>query len=162
MVYYMGGAAYIPTEQGWRLLTEIKKSKDEIVAYGSLKISATNSSMLKITKSEDALKDSDAVVGVKADKACKDLKSDLKNALKEAKKIEIAIKCGGEEDIITAYGSPALRFSSAEEIIVRRDDVIDGKTVAILADKSANELKQDLVEKLRNPNATVKITLEVK
>lgn len=30
MVYYMGGAAYIPTEQGWRLLTEIKNLKTRL------------------------------------------------------------------------------------------------------------------------------------
>jgi len=162
MVYYMGGAAYVPTEYGWRLLAKIKEAKDEIVAYGSLKISATNNNMLKIIKSEDSLKDADAIVAVKADKSCKDLKIDLKNALKEAKKVEITIECGGENDVIIAYGSPALRFSSAEEIVVRKDDFIDGRTVAILADKSANELKQDLVEKLRNPNAIVKITLMVK
>jgi len=162
MVYYMEGGAYIPTEHGWKLLTEVKQVKEEIFAHGSPNIAATNQVMTKITKGENVLKDSDAVVAVKADKACRDLKDELKNALKEAKKVEITIETEGEKDKIIAYGSPALKVNSPAEVVIRKDDFIDSRTVAILADKSANELKQELVEKLRNSNSRVKITLEIK
>jgi hypothetical protein len=43
-----------------------------------------------------------------------------------------------------------------------RLDKIDGKTVGILANKSAEELNQDLVEKLRDSKTEVKIVLEIK
>ena len=74
----------------------------------------------------------------------------------------ITIEAGGVVENITAYGSPALKLTDANEIVVRKSDLIDGKTVAILANKSANELSQALKEKLKDPKTEVKITLEVK
>lgn len=162
IIYYAGGGAYVPTESGWKLLTEIKAVKEEILARGHPKVDATNQSIIVITRAADVKKDPDAVVAVGADKACKDLKKEFRDALKGAKKVQITIEAEGESDVIIAFGSPALKLTNQEEIIIRKDSFIDSRTVAILADKSANELRQELVEKLRNPEAKVKITLEIK
>jgi hypothetical protein len=162
MVYYAEGGAYVPTESGWKLLTEIRPEKEEIYGRGHQKILATNKNMIKITRSDDINRDADAVVAIKADKACKSLKDEFKNGLRGAKKVEITIKAEDEIDKIIAYGSPALKLTSAEEILIRKDSFIDGRTLAILADKSANELRQELVEKLRKPDSVIKITLEIK
>jgi hypothetical protein len=162
MVYYAEGGAYIPTESGWKLLMEVEKTKEEIVAYGHSKIAATNDAMIIITKKSVLGKNPDAVIAVRSNKACKDLSPKFKHALKSSRKVEITIEVDGVKDSLTAFGSPAVKLTSSEEIVIRRDDVIDGRTLAIMASKSANELKQDLIEKLRNPNAEVKITLEIK
>lgn len=162
MIFYSEGGAYVPTESGWKLLTEIKAVNEEIFASGHPRVAATDQSMIGITKATDILRDPDAVVAVGADKACRDLKNDFRNALKQAKKVQITIEAEGESDVIIAFGSPALKLNNPEEIVIRKDDLIDSRTVAILADKSANELRQDLVEKLRRPEAKVKITLEIK
>jgi len=162
MVHYMSGGAYVPTESGWKLLTEIAPTKEEITAYGHPKITARNMNFFEIIKSYEIRKDADSVIAVKANKACKDLKKEIKDALKEARKIEIVIEAGEVNDKVIAYGSPALKLTHPEEIVVRKNDFIDNRTLAILANKSANELKQELIEKLRNENIKVKITLEIK
>lgn len=162
LIHYMSGGAYIPTEAGWKLLMKVGPVKEEIVAYGHPNITATHTTTFEITKAEKITKDADCIIAVKANKACKDLKKEFKNALKEAKKVEITIEAEGVKDKITAYGSPALKLTHPEDIVVRKSDFIDNRTLAILADKAANELKQDLVEKLRNPEIKVKITLEIK
>lgn len=162
MVYYMEGGAYVPTESGWKLLIEVMPTKEEIVAYGHPKITARNINCFEITKSSEIKKDMDSIIAVKANKACKDLKKEIKEALKEARKIEITIEAEGVKDKVIAYGSPVVKLTHPEEIVVRKNDFIDNRTLAILADKSANELKQELVEKLRKENTKVKITLEIK
>lgn len=162
MIFYMGGGAYVPTESGWRRLTEVKPVKEEIVAYGHPKITATNMRFFKITKKPEVEKGEDAVIAVKANKACKDLKKDVKDALRGGRKVEIRIEVDGIEDEIAGYGSPALKLNHPDEIVVRKSDLIDSRTLAILADKSANEIKQDLIEKLRDYNTKVKIILEIK
>lgn len=162
MIHYGEGGAYVPTESGWKLLTEIGPVTEEIIAYGSPKITATNLNFFTITKSSEARKDADSVIAVKANKSCKDLKREIKDALASAKKVEIKIEVDGIDDTITAYGSPALKLNHPEEIVIRKSDVIDSRTLAIFADKSANELKQELIEKLRNENTKVKIILETK
>jgi len=160
MVKYAEGGAYVPTESGWKLLSEVKSVKEEIIAHGHPSIDATNLRAIFITKAGEAKEN--GVVAVRANKSPKDFKKEIKDALKEARKIEITIEAEGVTDKIIGYGSPALKLSSSEEIAIRKDDFIDGKTVIILADKAANELDQELIEKLRKENTKVKITFEVK
>jgi hypothetical protein len=162
MVKYLDGGYYVPTESGWKLLMEVKPVKEEIVAYGHPNITATHTTTLEITKASDMGKDADCIIGIRANKGCKDLSKDFKDALKLGKKIEITLEADGIYDKIEAFGSPALKLSNSEDIVVRKSDFIDGRTLAILADKSANELRQDFVEKVRNPNMEIKITLEIK
>ncbi|MEM5883009.1 MAG: DUF371 domain-containing protein, partial [Candidatus Aenigmatarchaeota archaeon] len=136
--------------------------KEEIIAYGHPNISATHKTTFEITKSGEIRKDADCVIGVKANKACKDLSKEIKEALKEGKKVEIKISAAGIEDVIIAYGSPALKLSHVEDIVIRKSDFIDNRTLAILANKAACDLKRELVEKLKNPETEIKITIEVK
>lgn len=162
MVHYAEGAAYVPTEKGWKLLMEIKPVNEEIIAYGHSNITATDVNEFRIVKSSEIKKDANSVIAVKANKACKDLNKEFKDALKEAKKVEIVLEADGVKDRIVAYGSPALKLTSAEEIVLRKNDFIDNRTLAILSNKSANEIKQELIEKLRKSETELKITLEIK
>ncbi|MCS7105770.1 MAG: DUF371 domain-containing protein [Candidatus Aenigmarchaeota archaeon] len=162
MVFYTETGAYIPTERGWKLLMEIKPVKEEIIAYGHVNITATHKTTFEITKASEIRKDADCIIGVRANKACKDLSKEIKDALKEGKRVEIKIQAGGVEDTVIAYGSPALKLNHAEDIVVRKSDFIDNRTLAILANKSACDLKRELIEKLKNPETEVKIIIEVK
>jgi hypothetical protein len=86
----------------------------------------------------------------------------MKNALKVGKEIKITIEAEGIKDEVVAYGSPALKLSSKKSMVVRKSSFIDSRTLAILANKAARDLKRELVEKLKNPETVVRITLEVK
>jgi len=161
MVYYSEGGLYIPTESGWKLLMEVS-GREEVIAHGHPDIRATDNTGFAIVKAASPEKYQKAIIAVSADKACKDFDKKFRNSLKSGKKIEIKIEAGGIEDEIIAFCSPAFTLTSSEEIAVRKDDRIDGKTVGILANKSAAELNQDLVEKLRDPETKVKIIFEIK
>jgi uncharacterized protein len=161
MIYYSEGGLYVPTESGWKLLMEIG-GHEEVIAYGHPDIRATDNTGFAIVKAASPEKYQKAIIAVSADKACKDFDKKFRNSLKSGKKIEIKIEADGMEDKIVAFCSPAFTLTSSEEIAVRKDDRIDGKTVGILANKSAAELNQDLVEKLRNPGTKVKIIFEIK
>lgn len=162
MVQYVEGGYYVPTEKGWKLLKESKPTKEEIIAYGHPNITATHTTTFEITKAKDIKKDADCIVAVRADKACKDLDRGFIDGLKEGMVVEITFEVDGIKDTVVAYGSPALKLTHLEDIVVRKSDFIDSRTLAILADKAAFELDQDLIEKLRDPKTQVKITLEVK
>lgn len=162
MVHYMSGGAYVPTERGWRLLKAFKPVKEEIIAYGHSNISATHTTTLEITKSDTLGEEADCIIGVRANKACKDLEKEFKDTLKDGRKVEITIEAEEITDKIIAYGSPALELTHPEDIVIRKSDFIDDRTLVILADKAACNLKKELVEKLKNPKVEIKITLEIK
>ncbi len=160
VIYYSEGKAYVPTETGWKFLARVSPVKEIIYAKGNENVLATDEEMIKVSRKAE-VKDK-ATIAVNADKACKDLDEEFKNELKKAKKVEITIEAEGESEKIVAYGSPALKLKSANEIVIRKSSKIDNSTLAILADKSASEIKRSLIEKLRNSNTIVKITLEIK
>ncbi len=162
LVYYTEKGAYIPTESGWKLLMEIKPVKEEIIAYGHPNITATHKTTFELTKEEKLGKKGDCIIGVKANKACKDLSKEFKDALKEGKKVEIKIEVDGIEDKIIAFGSPALKLTDEKSIVVRKSDFIDRRTLAILSDKAAFDIKREIVERMKDPNTKMKITLEIK
>jgi len=161
MIYYSEGAVYVPTEKGWKLLMEVG-GREEVLAKGHPAIQATDDNGFIITKSSSPEKYPKAIVAVGANKSCRDFDKKFKQSLKSAKRIYITIEADGIEDEIVGFCSPALTLTSSEEIAIRKDDNVDGKTAAILANKSASELSQDLLEKLRDPEVEVKIVLEIK
>lgn len=162
LIYYRGGEVYIPTEGGWKLLMEIGPSREEIVAYGHPNITATHKTTMEITKAGELGKDADCIIGVAANKSCVDLNKEFRDSLKNGKKIFVTIEAGGIDDDFVAFGSPALVMSHTENIVIRKSDFIDSRTLAILADKAAVDLDRDLVKKLKDPKTMIKITLEIK
>lgn len=161
LVRHMKGGAYVPTEKGWKLLRGTAIGKEVITAYGHEGILARDESCFEITTNKSPGGE-DSVIAVRSDKCCNNLSSDFKIATKSASKMFITIEAGGVIENITAYGSPALELTDANEIVVRKSDLIDGKTVAILADKSAYEFSKSMKTKLKDPKTEVKITFEIK
>lgn len=158
MVYQRGGTVYIPTEKGWKVLMTIGP-KEIVTAYGHPDILATSKNCIKITKRDQIGKD-DAIIGIKADKACRDLSEEFKKALKSGKKLKITIEAEGVSESILSFCSPALILEGAECFEVRKDDEINESTVGILSEKSASDLSEELKKKLR-AEVEIKIVLEI-
>ena len=160
MIYYTETGIYVPEKGGWKLLFGKGPVKEEIVGYGNEKISAKNVNEIKITKKVE-IKDDDSVICVKANKGAKELRKEIVDSLKTATIVNIVIEADGVEERFNACGSPVLKIKSEENIVIRKDDKIDEATIAILADKAANDLKDELKEKLKNSSTKVKIKIEI-
>jgi hypothetical protein len=133
-----------------------------ILAYGHRNIQATHRSTLEITKEAELSKRGDCIIAVSADKAIADLGFEFKkNLRKEKAKIAILIEAGRAADLVNASGSSRLILTHPTDIVVRESSYICNRTLAIRADKAACDLSRKLVERLRNPEQTVKITLTV-
>lgn len=155
--FYEGG--YEPTKKAQELFKKIEVIKDEIIAWGHPDIIATNKTKIKITGG--GIPNDDSVIGVRANKACIDLKPKIKERLKLSQYVKITINADGVEDKIIAYGSPALVLKDKNDIIIEKTDFIDDKTLVILADKVAHDLKDELKRKLKNKDTKIRILLEI-
>ena len=154
--YFEGG--YTLTKKAQEFLKKVKKVREEIIAWGHPRITAKNKVTISITKDENPKDDS--TIGVKANKACDDLSHELKEKLKMSEVIKVTLNVNGTEEKIRAFGSPALELSDKKEIIIRKNDLTDDKTLAILADKAACELKEELRNKVKNKKTRIKILIE--
>jgi hypothetical protein len=138
--------------------------KEEVIrAYGHENILATNRATLEITKEEHLTRKGDCIVAVSADKGLNNLSAEFKEAMrKDGAKLTISIEAGGITDIVNALGNSTLVLNHPTDMVVRRSSFTCTRTLAIHADKAARDLSRELVNKFKNPQQQIRITLTVK
>jgi hypothetical protein len=136
--------------------------KEVISARGHENILATHKTTLEFTKDAHLSKKGDCIVAVAADKTLEDLSDEFKKKLRKPNaKLTILIQAGDLDEQVNAQGSPKLLLTHPTDMVVRKSDYVGNRTLAVHADKAAKDLSRSLVEKLKNPRQTVKITLIV-
>ncbi len=136
------------------------EKREAIVGYGHKNVQATHKTTLEFTKDKHLSKKGDCIVAVAADKALADLSAEFKeNLRKPHAKLIILIEADGVIDQVNADGSPQLILSHPTDMVIRKTDYICNRTLAVHADKAAQDLSKALVEKLKTPQQKVKITL---
>jgi len=133
-----------------------------ITAHGHGNIQATHKTTFEVTKDAHLTKRGDCIIAVKADKSLVDLSNEFKEAARNGNaKIMITIEVGSEKETVNAFGNAGLSLGHKTDMVVRKSNYVCSRTLAVKADKAACDLSRSLVEKLRNPNQTVKITVSV-
>jgi hypothetical protein len=121
---------------------------------------ATHTTTFEITKESSLSKRGNCVIAVSADKGMNDLDIAFRKALrKDDARVVIQIECGGVAETVNAFGDSNLILDHRTEIVVRKTNHIDDRTLTVRADKAACDLSRKLVERLRNPRG--KVTIEV-
>ena len=131
-------------------------------ARGHKNVLSTHKTTFEVTKEATLTKQGDCIVAVKSTKAAVDLPPEFKEAArKEGARITVTVEADELKETIRAEGSPQLQFTHRTDLVIRKSDYVCGRTLAIRADKAAIDFSRELVEKLKNPNQTVKVTLAV-
>jgi len=136
------------------------KTTEVISARGHENVQSTNKTTFEITKETHLTKRGDCIIAVGATKGAADLNERFKAiACSQGARLTIKIEVDGEQEIVTALGNPKLSFTHPTDLVVRKSNYVCGRTLAIKADKAASDLSRKLVEKLRNPDQKVMMTL---
>ncbi|MEN3035247.1 MAG: DUF371 domain-containing protein [Candidatus Methanosuratincola sp.] len=131
-------------------------------AEGDRKITARHPTTLEITKDEVKTKKGDCIVASRATLALSDLPEEMKEALrKDGTEVALWIESGGICDVVKGRGSARLTLESSTEMVVRKSGFVCGRTLMVYSDKSASELRRDLVEKIARDGAKIRLTIEV-
>ena len=139
-----------------------EQTTDTFWARGHSNIQAIHPTTLMFTKDIHISTKGDCIVAMTADKSVADLSVQFKEELRKPNaKVTITLEAGDLREEIKAFGSPKLCLCHPTDIVIRKSDYICSRTLAICADKSANDLPREFVEKLQDPKQKVKITLRV-
>jgi hypothetical protein len=139
-----------------------KKIVEVIHAFGHSNIRSSHPTTIMFTKERQVTKRGDCVVAVAADKSVADLSAEFKNALRQPNaKLTIQLEVDGLMGQINAYGSPELMLNHPNDLVIRKSEFISDRTLAVKADKSSGDLSKTVVEKLKNPEQKVTLTLIV-
>jgi len=134
--------------------------REVIFGYGHENIQATHKTTLEFTKDTHLSKKGDCIVAVATDKALADLSAEFKEKLRKTHtKLTILIEANGIIEKVNAQGSQQLILTHPTDMVIRKTDYVCNRTLAVHADKAAQDLSRNLVEKLKNPKQKVKITL---
>lgn len=135
---------------------------ETVEGYGHNNVKSTHKTTFEITKEPALTKRGNCVIVVNANKGAANLNSEFKKAMKkEQAYLTIIIEAGEIMEIVEATGNPQLSFTHPTDLVVRKSNYVCNRTLAIKADKAANELSRKLVKKLQNPNQKVKIKMKV-
>ena len=128
---------------------------EEIIAYGHPNITARHRTTLQLTKDEEITLRADCVVGVRANKSVRDLSQELKSHLIEGGSVEITISAGGMEFRLEAMGDPRLRLTHTKDVVVRRSDFVDDRTLVIRSSAAARDLPREMVRAMRRADEVI-------
>lgn len=131
-------------------------------AHGHKNIIASHKTTFEVTKEAGLSKHGDCIVAVKSTKAAADLPLFFKEAArKKGAKITVTFEVGELKETVKAKGNSFLQFTHPTDLVVRKSNYLDARTLAIGANKAAIDFSRDIIKKLKNPNQKVKITLIV-
>jgi len=137
-----------------------KKIVEVIHAFGHPNIRSSHPTTIMFTKERQVTRRGDCVVAVAADKSVADLSTEFKNALRQPNaKLTIQLEVGDLQGQINAYGSPELALNHPNDLVIRKSEFISDRTLAVKADKSSADLSKAVIEKLKNPEQRVTLTL---
>ncbi len=131
-------------------------------AHGHKNIQSTHKTTFEVTKEAALSKQGDCIIAVEATRVAVDLPFEFKEAARtEGARITITIEVDELKETVKAKGSPQLQFTHLTDLVVRKSDYVCGRTLAIGANKAASDFSRKLVEKMRDPNQEVTVTLVV-
>jgi hypothetical protein len=126
--------------------------EEEITFQGHINVLSLHSKTIEITKDPNLTKKGDCILGVSANKACNDLNSSLKDRLKKNSTfVKISIVVDPFVFELSGYGSNTLEVSHGHDIVLRKSNYVDSRTLAVSCDKSAFDIPRNLVSLLTNP-----------
>lgn len=126
----------------------------EFHAKGHQNIRAMHKTTLEFTKHHELTLDGDCIIAVSADFDA----NKIKDLVKHCDKVRIKIIAGLLSETVEAIVNK--QFNSEDELVVRLGEFDSLRTLGIRADKAAVHLNRTLIEKLRNPNQTIKVRIE--
>jgi hypothetical protein len=127
--------------------------QDEIIFYGHPNVRSTHKKTIEITKAPTLSLKGDCILGVNANKACRDLNPTLKRLLQQADlvvKIEIEVR--DLSFAIDARSNSRLSLLNHHDIVIRKSDFVCPRTVAITCNKASSDIPSDIVQLLGKPD----------
>lgn len=133
---------------------------EEIKFFGHKNVLSLHPRTLEITKDQDLTSNGDCIIGVKATKACFDIRTDLKQKIR-TKNSHIEFELIVEPYVlrISGLGSSELSLDHKHDIVLRKSTFICSRTVCLNSSIAAVDIPRHIIELLRDPEkeATLRI-----
>lgn len=136
--------------------------EEEIIFQGHENILSLNPKTIEITKDPHLTKKGDCIIGVSANKACHDLDIGLREKLRTSGSVvKIGIIVEPYQFDMVGLGSDNLEITHKHDIVLRKSNYVDARTLIVSCDKSAIDLPRKLINALTNSEAIGLLRIKV-
>ena len=126
---------------------------EEVLFKGHANIQSLHSRTIEITKEKELTLRGDCIIGVNANKSCKDLSDKIKeNIKKNHSYVEIELIVEPFSFIIKGSGHNDLLLTNSKDIVLRKSKFICDRTLSINCDYGSSEIPRDIVNTLKYPS----------
>ncbi len=137
--------------------------QDEITFCGHPNVRSTHTNTIEITKAPMLSLRGDCIIGVSANKACRDLNPRLRKLLQQADLVvNIELEVSNLTFTIEGRSNSRLSLLNDHDIVIRKSDFVCPRTVAISATKASSDIPREFIYLLRKPqmHGLLRITIE--
>ena len=137
--------------------------EDEVIFYGHPNVQSLHPRALEITKNTELTLRGDCIIGVGANKACKDLDPALQRLLKNDNSVvRLSIIAGNRSCRLNGFGSRRLLLLNSQDIVIRKTNFACSRTLCLNTDKASLDIPREMVRLLQNPQtkAILNIVIE--
>ena len=128
---------------------------EEIAFKGHPNVQSLHARTIEITKDKHLTLNGDCIIGINANKACKDLNAELKKRIKtNDSSIEVELIVEPLNFIIKGYGNDNLTLTNEQDIVLRKSKFICNRTLSINCNFSAFEIPREIINSLKDSSKT--------
>ncbi|MHA1198981.1 MAG: DUF371 domain-containing protein [Candidatus Heimdallarchaeaceae archaeon] len=129
--------------------------------YGHPNVTSIHKSTLEFTAESVLTLRGDCILGIKATTNLVNLPAEIKNIIREKEsRIKLTLNVNGLMEEIEGNGHPDLLLSDETAIIIRKSNFFCPRTLMINANKSANDISDEIRVIMRDTNSIMEITLQ--
>ena len=131
-------------------------------ARGHRNILALHETTVMTTKEDHLSRRGDCIAAVSAEKALSDLGPEIKEAARRPEAvITLTLRVGGEIFEVKGMGHPSLTYADPNDMVARKSGYVCDRTLMVHSDRAACDMPRRIVDKLRDPNAILHVTVTV-
>ena len=129
-------------------------------AYGHENVVGDHRTTVELTSEDFLTPQGTCIVGIRSTISLNDLDDGIKKiATSKSTRITLRFSVGKITEEIIGHGSPGLSYTDSISMVARTSDYECGRTLMVMADKAASDLKRDLVAQMQIPNRPIECEL---
>jgi len=138
------------------------KFTQTFLARGHRNILALHKTTVMTTREAHLSRKGDCVVAISSEKGLVDLNPEIKEAARRpGAAIILTLRVGGEAFEVKGMGHPSLTYADPNDMVTRKSGYICDRTLMIHSDRAACDMPRTIVDKLRDPNTILYVTVTV-
>jgi uncharacterized protein len=136
--------------------------EDEVIFCGHPNIRSLHPRAIEVTKNPNLTLRGDCIIGVSANKGCKDLNPSLQRLLKkDVSVVKLSIITGNLIYRLNGFGSSRIMLLDTQDIVIRKTNFICSRTLCVNSDEASLDIPREIIRSLQDPETRAVLSIYI-